>query len=265
MDTSNVSPKPASRKVACEHCLYHYSLCFGLIFWFFLVSPTLYSGSSPSLPKLNIPLPDNYDTCKPAQADTLLFVNMTIDGHVYNATNGVGIPGTDVNFYNKTTMTFQYHTTTDNSGYYNAPFIYTGQSNLKPTLADKIYPNPSTGQTNVVFNAKESGTYKVMVTDISGRQLYESDVQAQEGANQFTLNGGNAGAHIITLTNDKGDNHSLKSIQTVSAGAGFSNGSVQLSVSILFIILGSLEFPCGGMTGGRRLEGSPPQGMVYIL
>ena len=44
-----------------------------------------------------------------------------------------------------------------------------------------------------------------------------------------------------------------------------SPGSVQLSVSILFIILGSLVFPCGGMTGGRRPEGRPPQGMVNIL
>ena len=43
------------------------------------------------------------------------------------------------------------------------------------------------------------------------------------------------------------------------------SGSVQLSVSILFIILGSLVFPCGGMTGGRRPEGIPPQGKVYIL
>jgi heme/copper-type cytochrome/quinol oxidase subunit 1 len=43
------------------------------------------------------------------------------------------------------------------------------------------------------------------------------------------------------------------------------SGSVQLSVSFLFIILGSLVFPCGGMTGGRRPEGRPPQGMVYIL
>ena len=42
-------------------------------------------------------------------------------------------------------------------------------------------------------------------------------------------------------------------------------GSVQLSVSILFIILGSLVFPCGGLPGGRRPEGRPPQGMVYIL
>jgi len=45
----------------------------------------------------------------------------------------------------------------------------------------------------------------------------------------------------------------------------YNNGSVQLSVSLLFIILGSLVFPCGGMTGGRRPEGRPPQGMVYIL
>jgi hypothetical protein len=41
-------------------------------------------------------------------------------------------------------------------------------------------------------------------------------------------------------------------------------GSVQLSVSFLFSIV-SLVFPCGEMPGGRRPEGKPPQGMVYIL
>ena len=41
-------------------------------------------------------------------------------------------------------------------------------------------------------------------------------------------------------------------------------GSVQLNVSVLFSNP-SFVLPCGGLHGGRRPEGRPPQGMVLIL
>jgi len=87
-------------------------------------------------------------------------IDITIDGHVYDSITGLPLQNAKEEFYNKTNMQLQYTTFTDNAGYYNAPFFYVGQKEHKQNLEDKLYPNPSQGQTNIVFNAAETGTYK---------------------------------------------------------------------------------------------------------
>jgi hypothetical protein len=159
---------------------------------------------------------------------------MTIDGTVSNVSNGAGIDQAKVEFYNKTTMTLQNQTFSNSSGYYSAQFTYVGQIEHKTTLDDKIYPNPSIGQTTVRFDAEQSGPYTIRITDVSGKKLYTSTINVQEGIDEFILNGGNAGIHFVTVDNNKGDKHTFKSIQTSNSGAGFSNSeAVQVSNSNL--------------------------------
>jgi|GEM_PF-2566731 len=178
------------------------------------------AGPSEKTPGLNGPGTRQCDSIKSASD-----LNLEINGHVKKI-NGEPIEQVDVNFYNKKTMTLQDEVFTDANGYYDAPFIYVGQQeHKKPNLEDKLYPNPSHGQTNLVFNSKTGGDYLLQINDALGRQVYTSTVHADAGANKITIAGGNIGMYLINLMNtlNKSDIHTFKSIQTENISSNFTN------------------------------------------
>ncbi|MFA6073085.1 MAG: hypothetical protein WC758_03160 [Candidatus Woesearchaeota archaeon] len=91
-------------------------------------------------------------------------------------------------------------TYTNTQGYYNLDFAWTGNQELN-TLENKLYPNPYNEQTNIELNTPENGIYQLLITNLNGQTQLQTDIELSQGQNKITLNGGNTGAKIITLTN----------------------------------------------------------------
>jgi len=79
--------------------------------------------------------------------------------------------------------------------------------NLAQAIA---YPNPSGGQTTIVYNAKANAKVSAQLFDVSGREVMETSFEAYQGLNHETLSFPalsqgmyhlvlNAGGHKINL------------------------------------------------------------------
>ncbi|HTN46412.1 MAG TPA: T9SS type A sorting domain-containing protein [Flavipsychrobacter sp.] len=67
-----------------------------------------------------------------------------------------------------------------------------------------IYPNPASGNVNVVVDAKEKvGKAHIMITDITGKLVYRNEIAVNNGLNAYSVSTSNLvnGNYIVTLTN----------------------------------------------------------------
>jgi hypothetical protein len=108
-------------------------------------------------------------------------------------------------------------TTTDAEGKYNMNVVWT-KKNKYDHLEDKLYPNPYLEQTNIILSVEESDNYRMLVTSADGKELLKTSLKLTQGNNNITLNGGDAGLHTITITNDK-TKKSYKAIQKTSTNS----------------------------------------------
>ncbi len=69
-----------------------------------------------------------------------------------------------------------------------------------------LYPNPTTGKVFVSSQGIEVGNLKVMVIDVTGKEVFNSIVSMQNGVTDFDLKV-ESGTYIFTvinsITNDK--------------------------------------------------------------
>ena len=69
-----------------------------------------------------------------------------------------------------------------------------------------LYPNPTTGKVFVSSQCIEVGNLKVMVIDVTGKEVFNSIVSMQNGVTDFDLKV-ESGTYIFTvinsITNDK--------------------------------------------------------------
>jgi hypothetical protein len=69
----------------------------------------------------------------------------------------------------------------------------------KSDIEANLYPNPSTGQFNLVLQPKMSGNYSIQVLDISGR-VFQSKLVALSAGNQvIPMNIGNSGVYLVNI------------------------------------------------------------------
>ncbi|SDR69045.1 Por secretion system C-terminal sorting domain-containing protein [Formosa sp. Hel1_31_208] len=74
-----------------------------------------------------------------------------------------------------------------------------------------IYPNPNTGEFNVVLNNAATGDVKITVFDIRGRRIFNNTYEGSPAFNQ-TINLGNAQAGVYLVTVDDGLKKATKRI-----------------------------------------------------
>ena len=100
------------------------------------------------------------------------------------------------------TVTFEKRADLDLSGTYN--IVVYGYDNgddylLNDTLMIQvqnteieesvtIFPNPFTDQLNIIINASESRSVRMILTNLSGRKVYSADYELIEGENQISVN-----------------------------------------------------------------------------
>ena len=149
--------------------------------------------------------------------------NITINGKVKGSL-GNNLENADVKFYNKKTMDLQNETYTDNSGDYNAQFLYVGQKEKKQDLEAKLYPNPSQGQTNISFNSTISEDLLLSIYNMKGDQVYKSTINAKAGENTTTITGGNTGMYVVSIIGEQ-TKQSFKWIQNSTTSESFSQNT----------------------------------------
>lgn len=73
----------------------------------------------------------------------------------------------------------------------------------------KLYPNPASAQTRLMFNASENTTANVIITSMNGQQVTKQVKKINSGLNVFDINTNNlpAGNYIITVQSDRGAMH----------------------------------------------------------
>lgn len=115
-------------------------------------------------------------------------------------------------------------TTTYSSGLYILDFIWTNinSENLEHQLY--AYPNPYNGSTNLEIVSPKSGNYDLKVFDIQGKLLYLENLTLAQGQNRVVLRGGNAGVHLISLSNGS-DSKIYKTVKMDNAGENFSTST----------------------------------------
>ncbi len=70
----------------------------------------------------------------------------------------------------------------------------------------KVYPNPTTGQLTVEFTSEMGGMYNLTITDMSGKTIYNTDVNATSGMNQqrIDLESANPGMYMLYIRDGQG-------------------------------------------------------------
>ncbi len=63
----------------------------------------------------------------------------------------------------------------------------------------KISPNPMQGQAEILFYAKEAGNTQVLVYDISGRKLLQTDGNLSQGIQEYHLSGLKQGQYFLKI------------------------------------------------------------------
>lgn len=71
----------------------------------------------------------------------------------------------------------------------------------------ELYPNPTNGKVTVRFNSKTNQNCKLLVTDITGRDVWQEQFDAKEGLNEyeFDLNDLSEGVYLIHVKNSDGE------------------------------------------------------------
>jgi len=66
----------------------------------------------------------------------------------------------------------------------------------------KVYPNPTRGAVTVAFNAVEDGAANVVVTDVTGRIVFEKAYTTTTGANELPveISGNAAGVYMLKIS-----------------------------------------------------------------
>lgn len=88
----------------------------------------------------------------------------------------------------------------------------TGINEVAKTLSNlSIQPNPMANESKVSFNAEISGTLSLKITDMLGKEVYTSSINAKQGLNQTTIQRGNipVGMYILSVGNGQ-NNATLK-------------------------------------------------------
>jgi len=67
----------------------------------------------------------------------------------------------------------------------------------------RVAPNPANAEANIIIDSKEESAARLMITDLTGRVVYNKAVNMKNGLNAFTFNTSDvaAGTYIVTLTN----------------------------------------------------------------
>ncbi|MFN9595254.1 MAG: T9SS type A sorting domain-containing protein, partial [Bacteroidota bacterium] len=70
----------------------------------------------------------------------------------------------------------------------------------------KVYPNPTNGKLFVEFRALVAGEHNIFVTDLSGRIVFTTAIDANVGTNlqEIDLSGANAGLYMVHVKDPKG-------------------------------------------------------------
>ena len=82
------------------------------------------------------------------------------------------------------------------------------QSDLSLNTIDyntvSVYPNPTNGLTNIIFNADKEGVLNFYLSDVTGRIIMNESIIATNGINnlQFDLNGKPSGIYFVTLSDE---------------------------------------------------------------
>ncbi|HKK67909.1 MAG TPA: FISUMP domain-containing protein [Bacteroidales bacterium] len=96
---------------------------------------------------------------------------------------------------------------------------------LKSKAEIKLYPNPAAGQTQLEYNSSQGGTAKLMISDISGKRLFTSQLEAQPGTNRIRISGFQRGTYLLSLNHK----HTMQTRKlTVTAG---SSGNLKAEIS----------------------------------
>jgi hypothetical protein len=83
----------------------------------------------------------------------------------------------------------------------------TGINEVSKTLTDlTIQPNPMSNQAKVNFTAENGGVQQITITDIDGREVYNTTMNAKAGSNTMTISRNNmsAGSYILYVGNATG-------------------------------------------------------------
>lgn len=97
-------------------------------------------------------------------------------------------------------------------------FLYSGVtsvSNLKLGVNTmEVYPNPSSGHVNVIFDMNKSAKANIYVNDITGRTIYSTPANLNNGKNEIQIPGStfNDGVYFINATFENGKSAVLKLI-----------------------------------------------------
>lgn len=70
----------------------------------------------------------------------------------------------------------------------------------------EIYPNPSKGVFTIDINSANATTYNISITDITGKEILNTEFSCQQGSNQLKLNLSEKvsnGVYMINVSNDK--------------------------------------------------------------
>ena len=123
--------------------------------------------------------------------------NWSILGGVQIATNTSGLyvqPTSTTTYVVEQTLcgTITYDTVT--------VLVTVGIEELDHKSIFEIYPNPTTGKVFVSSQGIEEGNLKIMVMDITGKEVYNSLLFVEGGSSDFYLNV-ESGTYIVTITN----------------------------------------------------------------
>ena len=107
------------------------------------------------------------------------------------------------NYFNNTTDTLHHYWVLSTKGgctqktYYNTPNSLSSESLTK--LVSTVYPNPSNGMFNIVFNKELNNQSKLRVLNISGVTVLEKSISGLES--QFSLENMPAGIYMVQIMN----------------------------------------------------------------
>lgn len=91
-------------------------------------------------------------------------------------------------------------------------FEVEGPDAIKDLFSDKsveLYPNPTNGNFSIEINSLDVADYQIVITDISGKEIYISHLTSEVGVNVVKLNLGNQLSKGIYMINVKRDNISV--------------------------------------------------------
>jgi hypothetical protein len=82
--------------------------------------------------------------------------------------------------------------------------------NFEGLMAISLFPNPSTGQFNIIVNSSESETLKLTVFDAVGRIVKSGEFEVMEGNNQIiNMLNGDSGKYLVSVVTSSGKYYDL--------------------------------------------------------